>query len=138
MDEPLEIAVDGVVIRVRFVSELGHLVAIIDAPDLVLASCLMAAWKLVPDQLIESLVDHRAVTYGEFFTFSYEIGPDRDPNEAEGVHIREDDREIVLPLETFKALIVALARLHFSMVERAKLSWYSDLSTPARALISSE
>ncbi len=90
----------------------------------------------MPDQLIESLIDHRDVTLGEFFTFAYEIGPDRDPDESEGVHIREDESEIVLDLETFKALIVKLARLHLSKVDLVALGWYSSLSVSARALIS--
>jgi hypothetical protein len=134
-DEVSNIAAGSVVISVSFYPELDYLVASITASDSVLASCLTMAWKLVPQLLIESLVDHRAVTYGEFFTFAYEVGPDRDPDEAEGVHIREDERETVIPLENFEALVVGLARLHFSRIAPAKPGWYSKLSVSARALI---
>ena len=130
-----DIIAGDLVVSVNFAYERDHLVALIGAPNPVLASCLTAAWKLVPDQLIESLIDHRDVTYGEFFTFSYEVGPDRDPEETEGVHIREDENEIVIDLETFQTLIVKLARLYFSKTDPSALKWPSGLSASARALL---
>lgn len=128
---------DGVAFRVEFGVESGEVIAslLVDQSEYqLLGSVLTMAWKLVPIDLLESLLDQRRLNQTELFLISYNDDPD-DEDEEVGVNLYEDEQHLAVSPEFFHDVVLEFAHAHLDLVGSDHFPWYPELSDQARALI---
>lgn len=134
---PHSFRLDDASFTIRFETEGAHSVAVLIAHEPrfdLLTACLTTLWKLQPVLLLESLADHRPVTFGEFYTILYGEDIDDRPNGAASmVLVHDGEQEISLREDFFSAIVRELARTHIGLVGEENLPWVQRLSPAARS-----